>query len=116
MTNVKSGVMPRYIDDLAEFGGLTGTDIANIADVSKATVSRWKSGAVKPQPDTQLVLSDLHYVVNRLSEYYAPDEIRTWLYARHPQLDGSRAIDLINSNSSEQVLRILDRLDADAFL
>ncbi len=112
----KSGAMPRYIDDLNEFGGLSGTDIANIADVSKATVSRWKSGTVKPQPDTQLVLSDLHFIVQRLTEYYSADEIRTWLYARHPQLDGQRAIDLINQNQSEEILRILDRLDSDVYL
>lgn len=111
-----SGAMPRYIEALNEVGGLTGTDIANIADVSKATVSRWKAGTVKPQPDTQLVLSDLHYIVQRLSEYYSPDEIRTWLYARHPQLDGARAIDLINQHRSEEVLRVLDRLDAEVYL
>jgi uncharacterized protein (DUF2384 family) len=108
--------MPRYIDDLNALGGLSGTDIANIADVSKATVSRWKSGTVKPQPDTQLVLSDLHFIVQRLTEYYSSDEIRTWLYARHPQLDGKRAIDLINQNRSEDILRILDRLDSDVYL
>ena len=113
---VKTGAMPRYIDDLNEIGGLTGSDIANITDVSKATVSRWKAGAVKPQPATQLVLSDLHFVVGRLREYYSPHEIRTWLYARHPQLDGARAIDLINQDRSEDVLRVLDRLDADVFL
>jgi hypothetical protein len=114
--SAKSGAMPRYIDELNTIGGLSGTDIANIADVSKATVSRWRAGTVKPQPSTQLVLSDLYYIVGRLQEYYAPDEIRTWLYARHPQLEGARAIDLINQNKSAEVLRILDRLDADAYL
>jgi transcriptional regulator with XRE-family HTH domain len=114
--STKSGAVPRFIDELNEEGGLSGTDIANIAAVSKATVSRWKSGAVKPQPSTQLVLSDLHYVVGRLREYYSADEIRTWLYARHPQLGGARAIDLINQNRSEDVLRVLDRLDADVYL
>jgi transcriptional regulator with XRE-family HTH domain len=114
--STKTGAVPRYIDELNSEGGLSGTDIANIADVSKATVSRWKSGAVKPQPSTQLVLSDLHYVVGRLREYYSAEEIRTWLYARHPQLGGARAIDLINQNRSEDVLRVLDRLDADVYL
>lgn len=106
----------RYIDGLNEIGGLSGTDIANISEVSKATVSRWKSGAITPHPKTQLVLSDLHYVVDRLREYYSPIEIRTWLYARHPQLEGRRAIDLINRNQSEEVLRVLDRLDNEVFL
>jgi transcriptional regulator with XRE-family HTH domain len=110
------GAVPRYIDELAEVGGLSGTDIANIAEVSKATVSRWKSGSIRPHPKTQLVLSDLYYVVDRLREYYSAEEIRTWLYARHPQLDGARAIDLINQNKSEDVLRVLDRLDAEVYI
>jgi hypothetical protein len=114
--SARSGAMPRYIDALNTIGGLSGTDIANIADVSKATVSRWRAGTVRPQPGTQLVLSDLHYIVCRLQEYYTPDEIRTWLYARHPQLEGARAIDLINQNKSEEVLLILDRLDAEVYL
>jgi transcriptional regulator with XRE-family HTH domain len=114
--NAISTVVMRFIDELAVEGGLTGTDLANIADVSKATVSRWKAGTVKPQPSTQLILSDLRYVVSRLREYYTADEIRAWLYARHPQLGGARAVDLINQNRSEEVLRVLDRLDADVYL
>lgn len=114
--SASSGAMPRYIEELNEVGGLSGTDIANIVDVSKATVSRWKTGTVKPQPNTQLILSDLHFIVQRLREYYDAAEIRTWLYARHPQLDGQRAIDLVNQNRSEDILRILDRLDSDVFV
>jgi len=57
--------MARYIDELREAGGLKGTDIANIADVSAATVSRWSNGKASPQPRTQLVLSDLRYIVGR---------------------------------------------------
>ena len=112
----KAGAMPQYINELNEAGGLSGTDIANITDVSKATVSRWRSGTVKPQPSTQLILSDLYFIVNRLREYYSAEEIRTWLYARHPQLGGERALDLINRNRSEDVLRVIDRLDAEVYL
>ena len=106
----------RYIDELREAGGLKGSDIANIADVSTATVSRWSNGKASPQPRTQLVLSDLHYIVGRLRDYYTSEEIRMWLYARHPQLGGERAIDLINDERSEEVLGVLDRLDAGAYL
>jgi transcriptional regulator with XRE-family HTH domain len=114
--SIRSGAMPRYIDELGEIGGLTGTDIANIAGVSKATVSRWRASSAKPQPATQLMLSDLYFVVGRLRDYYTPDEIRTWLFARHPQLAGGRAIDSITQNRSEDVLRVLDRLDAEVYL
>ncbi|MCB1463958.1 MAG: hypothetical protein KDJ90_16420 [Nitratireductor sp.] len=106
----------RYIGELAEIGGLKGTDIANITDVSKATVSRWKSGDIKPQPKNELILSDLYYIVGRLNEYYTPEEIRAWLYARHPQLDGERAMDLIHNDRSLEVLAVIDRLDNDVFV
>lgn len=106
----------RYIQALDTNGGLSGTDIANFTDVSKSTVHRWANGAAAPKPETQLFLSDLHYIVQRLDEYYSPQEVRTWLYARHPQLDGERAIDVILNDDSKRVLTILDRLDADVYL
>ena len=106
----------RFIGELEARGGLRGTDIANITDVSKATVSRWRNGTAKPQPDNELRISALHYVVGRLQEYYDGDEIRMWLHAPHPQLDGRRAIDLIHEGRADEVLRILNRLDAGAYL
>lgn len=110
------GAVVRYITELDDQGGLKGTDIANIADVSPPTVSRWKAGTNVPHPKTQLILSDLHYIVGRLEEYYTREEIRLWLYSRHPQLDGKRAIDLITEERSEDVIAVLDRLDAEAYL
>ncbi len=109
-------VFAQYVDKLREAGGLKGTDIANIADVSEATVSRWSKGTASPQPRTQLVLSDLHYIVNRLRDYYTSGEVRVWLFARHPQLGGERPIDLINQGKSEDVLNVLEKLDSGAFL
>ncbi len=106
----------RFIGELEVNGSLRGTDIANITDVSKATVSRWRNGSVKPQPSNELRIADLHYVVGRLQEYYGANEIRTWLYSRHPQLDGSRAIDLIHANRTDEVLQVLNRLDTGAYL
>jgi len=106
----------RYIGELAEIGGLKGTDIANITDVSKATVSRWKTGDIKPQPKNELILSDLYYIVGRLNEYYSPEEVRAWLYARHPQLGGERAMDLIHNDRSLDVLAVIDRLDNNVFV
>ena len=108
--------IPRFLDEIGRFGGLKGTDIANITDVSEATVSRWKSGDIKPVPRNELILSDLHYVVARLQTYYAPEEIRTWLHARHPQLNGERAIDVIHQERTIEVLKIVDRLDNEVFL
>ena len=106
----------RFIGEIELAGGLRGTDIANITDVSKATVSRWRNGSAKPQPANELRIADLHYVVGRLAEFYDTDEIRIWLYARHPQLEGERAIDLIHADRTDEVLQVLARLDAGVFL
>ena len=116
MSSVATSPVVHFISDLQEAGGLKGIDIANFTDVSKATVSRWTNGKKNPHAKTQLILSDLHYVVMRLTSYYSPEEIRAWLYARHPQLGGQRAIDLIYEDKSEEIIGILDRLDSDAYI
>jgi predicted transcriptional regulator len=99
------------IDDLKERGGLKGTDVANIADVSPATVSRWVSGTSTPAPKTQLLISDLRYIVDRLAELYTPEETRIWLYSRHRLLNGERAIDLIHAGRADEVLAVIESLE-----
>ncbi len=116
MTQAAVKPVVQFIARLQQEGGLKGTDIANFTGVSKATVSRWGSGQKSPHPKTQLIMSDLSYVVMRLSEYYGNEEVRAWLYSRHPQLDGQRAIDLIHDDRTEEVIAVLDRLDADVYL
>lgn len=105
----------RIIEDLRDRGGLKGTDVANIASVSPATVSRWSTGKAFPQPKTQLLISDLRYVVDRLAEFYSPDETRIWLYAKHPLLNGARAIDLIHEGRTDEVLRVIEGLDESTY-
>ncbi len=106
----------RILDDLKVRGGLQGKDIANIVDASPATVSRWSHGKATPDLRTQTVIADLRYVVERLSDFYTADETRLWLHAGHPLLHGERAIDLINSGRTEEVLALIERLDAGAYL
>ena len=106
-----ASAVSKIIDDLRDRGGLKGTDVANIAEVSPATVSRWTSGKALPHPKTQLVISDLRYIVDRLSEFYTPEETRLWLYLRHRLLEGARAIDLINQGQADKVLSVLESLD-----
>lgn len=105
-----TGAVARLVDDLRVRGGIKGSDLANITAVSPATVSRWASGKASPHPRTQLVISDLRYVVDRLAEFYAPEETRIWLYARHPLLEGARAIDLIHDGQTDRVLAVIESL------
>jgi hypothetical protein len=110
-----ASAVSKIIRDLHERGGLKGTDVANIAAVSPATVSRWTAGKALPHPRTQLVISDLRYVVDRLAEFYAPEETRIWLYSRHRLLDGERAIDLIHQGQTDKVLAVIESLDEATF-
>lgn len=107
MTNA----VAKIIEDLRSRGGLKGTDVANIASVSPATVSRWTAGKALPHPKTQLVISDLRYVVDRLAEFYTPDETRLWLYSKHRLLNGERAIDLINQGDANKILAVIESFD-----
>jgi hypothetical protein len=111
-----STAVARILDDLRDRGGLQGKDIANIVDVSPATVSRWSQGKATPELRTQTVISDLRYVVEKLSDFYTPDETRLWLHSRHPLLNGERAIDLIYANRTEEVLAAIERMDASGYL
>jgi transcriptional regulator with XRE-family HTH domain len=103
------------ITDLRQRGGLKHTDIANIASVSPATVSLWTSGASSPHPESQLLMSHLRYLVDRLAELYQPAEVRDWLYANHNLLGGDRPVDLIHARRADKVLAVIDSLDAVAY-
>jgi Protein of unknown function (DUF2384) len=105
----------RILERLRDVGGLQSTDIANIAAVSTAAVLRWSSGKASPDLRTQRVIAELRYVVDQLSDSYAPEEMRLWLHAPHPMLNGERAIDLINAGRTQEVLAVIENLDAGAF-
>lgn len=110
-----ANAVAKIIDDLRQRGGLKGSDVANIAAVSPATVSRWTAGSAFPHPKTQLVISDLRYVVDRLADFYTPDETRIWLYSKHRLLNGNRAIDLIHDGKTDEVLGVIESLDEGTF-
>lgn len=105
----------KILDHLRDDGGLQGRDIANIVAVSPATVSRWSSGKATPDLKTQTVIAELRYVVDRLGDFYTPEETRLWLHASHPMLKGERAIDLIRAGRTEEVLAVIESLDAGAY-
>jgi transcriptional regulator with XRE-family HTH domain len=106
-----TSAIARTVTELKERGGLKVTDIANIASVSPTAVLNWTNGASRPDPRTQLVISDLRYVVDRLAEFYTPDETRLWLYAKHRLLNGERAIDLIRRREAAGVLEAIGSID-----
>ena len=110
-----STAVSRLLSHLRNDGGLRGKDIANIVAVSPAIVSRWSSGKATPDLRTQTVIAELRYVVDRLAEFYTPDETRLWLHAGHPMLGHERPIDLLNAGRTEDVLAVIEALDSGAY-
>lgn len=104
------------LDHLRNDAGLQGKDIANVMAVSPATVSRWMSGKASPDLKTQLIMSDLRFVADRLAEFYQPDETRLWLHAPHAMLNGERAVDLIHRGETERVLAVIEAIGQGAYV
>jgi len=111
-----STALSSVIDQINNNSTLKGIDLANIASVSAATFSRWKSGKSTPDTSTQLIFSDKRYVIDALSEFYNPDETRLWLYACNQLLGGKKAIDLIHNQQTELVLDAIERLASGTYL
>lgn len=116
ITSEKKSAVSRLIEDLEQYGGLRGRDIANIMGVSPPTVSRWRKGEGGPTIDKQRAIAELRWVAERLSDFYEPDEARLWLQSAHPQLKGERPYDLINQGRTAEVLEVIERLDSGVYL
>jgi len=114
--SIMSTAVANVIQQINKSSTLKGVDLANITQASTATVSRWKKGKATPNTNTQLILSDLRYVVDTLAEFYSPDEIRLWLYASNHLLDGRKAIDLIHNQQTDEVLDAIERLASHSFI
>lgn len=112
----KETAVSRLVEDLKVYGGLKGRDIANIFDVSPPTVTRWSQGEGSPTIDRQTEMAQLRWVAQRLSDFYAPDEVRLWLQSPHPQLHGARPYDLVVGGRTPEVLEVIERLDTGVYL
>ena len=103
-------------ENLRERGGLKASDVANITGKSPATVSRWTSGQSVPHPKTQILISDLRYIVELLADLYTAEETRLWLYSRNPLLEDKRPIDLIFEKKADEVIAVIEQLSEGTYL
>jgi hypothetical protein len=68
-------------------------EVAQLLDTTPQTVSRWQTGESSPQPKSLDRLLWLDWLAEQLSQFYAPDEARLWLFSRHIDLGGDRPFD-----------------------
>ena len=105
-----SSVIVRKLDSLKKAGAMNITDVANVLGTTPATVSRWNNGKASPKRSKELLLVELEYIVDRLQEFYSPDEARLWLFARHRGLNDRKPADLIQEGDIDSVLAAIEQL------
>ena len=105
----------KVLEALRDQGGLEPRDIPNIVGVFPPIVVEWLSDKGTPDARTQIVMAELRYVIDRLAGFYRAYEIRRWLHAPQPMLDGLRAIDLITAGRTADVLNVIECLDSGAY-
>jgi transcriptional regulator with XRE-family HTH domain len=95
--------------------GISAKEVAELLDTTPQTVSRWQVGKADPQPDHLGRLLKLEWLATQLSELFAADEARLWLYSHHKLLDGERPVDLIRDGRVAEVLELIDQLKDSAY-
>ncbi len=103
------------LEQIREKGGIKSREVAQILDTTPQTVSRWQTGKSQPRSGILQRLLLLEWVLDRLSDFYAPDEARLWLFARHRLLDGDSPAQRIRDGDEEDVLAIIDQLQSGAY-
>ena len=105
-----SNAIARKIASIEKKGGMHSADVANILGARPETVSRWHQGKAFPPGKIERRLLELDYIVDLLSDFYEPPEVRIWLYSRQRVLDGETPASLIEQGKTEKILEALEQL------
>jgi uncharacterized protein (DUF2384 family) len=55
-------------------------------------------------------------VTESLQRFYTASEAERWLTAPHQMLNGERAMDMIDTGRTDEVLKVIERLEDGVFL
>ena len=100
----------RKLENILSKGGMRLVDVADVLQTRPETVSRWNQGKAFPHPMIERQLLDLEWIVEKLADFYSPQETRLWLFSRQKLLDGKTPADLIAEDKSEEVLAVITQL------
>ena len=96
--------------------GVSSREIAQLLGTTPETVSRWNTGKGEPKRARLQRLLTLVWLVEQLSEFYAPEEAKLWLFAPHRLLDGDRPVDRIQEGKLDDALALIDQLRSGAYV
>ena len=111
-----SSAVARKLESIRTKGAMKNVDVANILGSRPETVSRWNQGRAYPHPGAEKTLLELEYIIDQLSDFYAPDEARLWLFSRQKLLDGEIPAELIQKGRTDEVLANINQLRDGVFL
>jgi transcriptional regulator with XRE-family HTH domain len=111
-----ASALKKRLDNISEKGGIKSREVAQLLATTPQTISRWQSGQASPQPKSLERLLTLEWLADQLSQLYAPDEARLWLFSPNASLGGRRPADLIAEGRSDDVLRLIDQLQSGAYV
>ena len=103
------------LENIRTRGGIKARDVAQLMDTTPETVSRWQTGKTDPQPERLKRLLTLEWLVQELSEIYAPEEARLWLFSPHRLLGGETPANRIQLGRLDDVLAIIAQLRDGAY-
>jgi len=88
--------------------------VARLLDVDAAMVTRWKRGA-KISPAMSRRILDLHAVLARALQVFAPEVATQWLVGHEPFLNEARPIDVLAVRGAAPLIEALDAIAAGAY-
>lgn len=108
------GAVATRLNSIQQNASISSSEVADLLGTTPQTISRWRRQRVQPEQDRLRLLLDLDWLATQLADFYAPDEARLWLFARHPLLGGQRPFDRIKSGQMDDVLALIDQLRSGA--
>lgn len=105
-----TSAVARKLESIQKKGAMKSIDVANLLGTRPETVSRWNQGRAYPHPSTEMMLLELEYIVDQLSEYYEPNEARQWIFAPQKLLDGKSPAELIREGHIDKVMQLVSQL------
>lgn len=104
------------IKQIRKESGVKSREVAQLLNTTPETISRWASGKSEPRSERLQRLLTLGWLIEQLSEFYAPEQARLWLFTHHPLLGGERPADRIQQGKMEDVLAIIEQLKTGAYV
>ncbi|HEY2476338.1 MAG TPA: hypothetical protein VGI19_16240 [Candidatus Cybelea sp.] len=88
--------------------------VARLLGVDAAMVTRWKRGGQMSATMSHRIL-DLHAVLARALQIFAPDVATQWLVGHEPFLNDARPIDVLGVRGAGPLIEALDAIATGAY-